>query len=92
VIPGYTDSAADIREIGRFIRDELPAVERWDLLAYTNLGRPKYHRLDLPYPLEETALLSRQEIEGVWREAAALVPSARWSGATRVPAAAELEA
>jgi pyruvate formate lyase activating enzyme len=85
IVPGYTDSPADIREIGRFIRDELPTVQRWDLLAYTNLGRPKYRRLDLPYPLEEAALLSRRQIEGVWREAVALVPSARWSGATRAP-------
>jgi pyruvate formate lyase activating enzyme len=85
IIPGHTDSPADIREIGRFIRDELPTVQRWDLLAYTNLGRPKYRRLDLAYRLEEAELLSRRQIEGVWREAVALVPSARWSGATRAP-------
>jgi pyruvate formate lyase activating enzyme len=85
VIPGYTDTPGDIRDIGRFIRDELPNVERWDLLAYTNLGRPKYHRLDLPYPLEETPLLARQEIEAAWDEAVRLVPVARWSGATRPP-------
>jgi pyruvate formate lyase activating enzyme len=83
VIPGYTDAPGDIREIGRFIRDELPNVQRWDLLAYTNLGRPKYHRLDLPYALEEAPLLSEAEIEGVWHEAVVLVPVARWSGATR---------
>jgi pyruvate formate lyase activating enzyme len=85
VIPGYTDAPADIREIARFIRDELPGVERWDLLAYTNLGRAKYHRLDLPYLLEETPLLTRDEIENAWREAVAFVPVARWSGATRPP-------
>jgi len=87
VIPGYTDAPGDIPEIGRFIREELPNVQRWDLLAYTNLGRPKYHRLDLPYALEESPLLSHEEIEGIWREAAALVPVARWSGATRPPSA-----
>lgn len=86
VIPGYTDAVDDIRAIGAFIRDEMPSVERWDLLAYTNLGRPKYHRLDLPYPLEETPLLTRTQMETVWEAAVELVPVARWSGMTREPA------
>ncbi len=87
VIPGYTEAPADIAEIACFIRDHVPGVLRWDLLAFTNLGRPKYHRLDLPYALESSSLLSREEMESAWREAVALVPVARWSGATRPPAA-----
>jgi len=83
VIPGYTDGLANIRAIGAFIRDELPTVERWDLLAYTNLGRPKYHRLDLPYALADAPLLTRGEMESLWQAAVAIVPLARWSGATR---------
>ncbi len=82
VIPGYTDEPENIRAIGRFIRERLPTVERWDLLAYTNLGRPKYHRLDIPYPLEDAPLLTRQAMESTWQAAADLVPVARWSGAT----------
>ena len=82
VIPGYTDEPENIRAIGRFIRERLPTVERWDLLAYTNLGRPKYHRLDIPYQLEDVPLLTRQAMEATWRAAADLVPVARWSGAT----------
>ena len=57
-------------------RQELPTVERWDLLAYTNLGRPKYHRLDLPYPLEEAPLLTREQMESVWNVAVQEVPVA----------------
>jgi pyruvate formate lyase activating enzyme len=83
VIPGYTADVANIQAIGAFIRDELPTVERWDLLAYTNLGRPKYHRLDLPYALANAPLLTRAEIESLWQAAVAIVPVARWSGATR---------
>lgn len=83
IIPGYTDDRANIAALARFIRDELPTVERWDLLAYTNLGKPKYHRLDLPYALEDASLLTRDEMESVWRAAAEIVPRARWSGATR---------
>jgi pyruvate formate lyase activating enzyme len=83
VVPGYSADPANIRAIGEFIRDELPTVQRWDLLAYTNLGRPKYHRLDLPYALEDVALLTRAEMEALWQVAVGIVPHAQWSGATR---------
>jgi pyruvate formate lyase activating enzyme len=83
VIPGYSADPLNIRAIGEFIRAELPTVQRWDLLAYTNLGRPKYHRLDLPYGLEDVALPTRDEMQAVWQVAAAIVPQAHWSGATR---------
>ncbi len=82
VIPGYTDDLENISAIGRFIRGNLPTVERWDLLAYTNLGRPKYRRLDLPYALAEEPLLSRSRMDELAAAAAELVPVARWSGAT----------
>jgi pyruvate formate lyase activating enzyme len=83
VIPGYSADPANIQAIGTFIRDELRTVERWDLLAYTNLGRPKYHRLDLPYALADAPLLTRAEMESLWQAAVAIVPVACWSGATR---------
>ncbi len=83
IIPGYTDDRTNIAAIARFVRDALPTVERWDLLAYTNLGKPKYHRLDLPYVLEDAVLFTRDEMESLWRVVAEIVPTARWSGATR---------
>jgi pyruvate formate lyase activating enzyme len=83
VVPGYSADAANIRAIGEFIRAALPTVQRWDLLAYTNLGRAKYHRLDRPYALEDVALPTRAEMEALWQVAADFVPQARWSGATR---------
>lgn len=83
VIPNYTADLENIRALAQFIREHLPRVERWDLLAYTNLGKPKYHRLDLPYALEETPLFTKAEMETVWQSAVEIVPVARWSGATR---------
>ncbi len=85
IIPGFTDDEENIAALAAFIRDRLPTVERWDLLAYTNLGRPKYHRLDLPYPLEEAELIPRDHMERLARS----LPrrgrrgSVVWSGATR---------
>jgi len=85
VIPGYTADRDNILAIARFIRDRLPGVERWDLLAYMNLGRPKYQRLARSYALADAPLLTREEMEALWQAAAELVPVARWSGPTRVP-------
>jgi pyruvate formate lyase activating enzyme len=84
VIPGYTDDEENVAALAAFIAEHLPAVQRWDLLAYTNLGRPKYQRLDLPYALEDTDLPSRERMERL--AAVALDSGARnvtWSGATR---------
>ncbi len=85
VIPGYTADPANIAALGEFIAAELPTVQRWDLLAYTNLGLHKYHRLDRPYALEKVPLLTRAEMEALHAVAVARVPVAVWSGATRSP-------
>lgn len=84
VIPGYTADADNLAALAEFIAAELPTVQRWDLLAYTNLGQPKYHRLDRPYALEGVPLLTRAEMEALHAVAVARVPVAVWSGATRV--------
>jgi pyruvate formate lyase activating enzyme len=84
VIPGYTDDEDNIARLAAYIRDELSTVERWDLLAYTNLGQPKYSRLGLAYPLDGAELLTRAKMERL--QAVALgggADVAVWSGAVR---------
>ncbi len=83
LIPGHTADEANVAAIGDFIAAELPTVERWDLLAYTNLGQPKYQRLDMPYALESIPLLIQSEVEALHAIAVQRVPTAVWSGATR---------
>ena len=83
IIPGYTADAGNIAALGQFIAQALPTVERWDLLAYTNLGQPKYHRLDRPYALESTPLMTRDAMENLHSVAQRHISAARWSGATR---------
>jgi len=83
IIPGYTDSQENIAGLGEFIAAELPTVQRWDLLAYTNLGKPKYRRLERCYVLEDAPLLTRSTMESLHAKAVERVPSAVWSGATR---------
>ncbi len=84
VIPGYTADEENIAALGEFIAAELPTVRHWDLLAYTNLGQPKYSRLDRPYGLAGVPLLTHAEMEALHAVAVARVPGAVWSGATRV--------
>jgi pyruvate formate lyase activating enzyme len=84
IIPGYTDDEENIRALAAFISERLPTVQRWDLLAYSNLGRAKYLRLDLLYPLEQAELEARDHMERLRAIAAnSGAPVVAWSGATR---------
>jgi pyruvate formate lyase activating enzyme len=83
IIPGHTDGEENIKALAAFIDERLSTVQRWDLLAYSNLGRPKYHRLDLTYPLGETELEARRHMERLSAIAAdSGAPVVAWSGAT----------
>ena len=83
VIPGYTDTEENIRAIARFIREELPTVERYDLLAFNNTCDAKYRRLDMVFPLVGEGLLPDEKMISL-AEAAhdEGLEVARWSGAT----------
>jgi pyruvate formate lyase activating enzyme len=83
LIPGYTADEENLAALAAFIAGELPTVQRWDLLAYTNLGEPKYRRLDRAYALADTPLPTRAEMEALHAVARARVPAAVWSGAVR---------
>ncbi len=83
VIPGYTDADGNVRAIARFIRDELPAVERYDLLAFNNTCEAKYSRLDMVFPLAGEGLLAEEKMVALTQAAQEEgLAVARWSGAT----------
>ena len=84
VIPGYTDDERNLRGVARFILEELPNVERYDLLAFNNACIAKYRRLDRDFPLAEEDLLTETtmaELAGCVREEGA--DFVRWSGMTK---------
>ena len=83
VIPGWSADPANISALGDFIAGELPEVERWDLLALSNLGQAKYQRLGRPYALEGVPLLTRAEMEALYAVALQRVAVVVWSGLTR---------
>lgn len=81
IIPGYTANRQNIAALADFIAAELPSVQRWELLAYTNLGLPKYRRLERAYGLEGVPLPTRAEMEDLHAVAVRRVGVAVWSGA-----------
>lgn len=63
VVPNYTDTPANIRDIARIIRS-LDSVKRVDLLSYHRLGESKYIGLGMKYQMEtELAAPSKEKME-----------------------------
>jgi pyruvate formate lyase activating enzyme len=84
IVPGYTDTVENIRQAAGFVRENLPTVERYDLLAFNNTCAAKYSRLGLAWPLEGKGLICEESME----ELAATARNegldcVHWSGLTR---------
>ncbi len=60
LIPGITDSPADLINLGRYI-GTLTNLKALDVLPYHTLGIEKYRELGLPYPLENTPAATKEE-------------------------------
>ncbi len=85
IIPGYTDDEDNIRAISRFIKERMPAVVRYELLAFNNLCGSKYTRLDKVFALEKAPLIPKERMERLAAIARKEnVPDVHWSGATRI--------
>ena len=51
LVPGYTDSDETLKKLGDFAWN-LGSVEKVQILPYHTLGKSKYEKMGLPYPLE----------------------------------------
>ncbi len=65
VIPGYTDGEDNIRGIARFIKENLPTAQRYDLLAFNNTCSAKYRRLGRDWQLEGLDMLTAEDMESL---------------------------
>ena len=85
VIPGYTDSEENIRRIAGFIKQDLPTVERYDLLAFNKVCSPKYRRLGHTWDLEDAEQMTEEGMQDLadvaMREGLDFV---HWSGMTKI--------
>ena len=85
IIPGMTDQEENIKKVARFIAEKMPAVERYELLAFNNLCTDKYKRLDLNFSLADTPLIESNHMEKLAEIASKEgVKDVRWSGATKL--------
>jgi len=62
VVPGMTDGEEHIKSFKEFIQD-IPNVEKVELLPYHLLGVNKYEMLKIPYPLEGVASMDKEVLE-----------------------------
>jgi len=52
VVPGLTDSIEHITKLAKIIKDEVPNLDKVELLPYHDLGVSKYEELSIPYKLK----------------------------------------
>mgnify|MGYP001044258340 FL=1 len=62
LVPGYTDDKADLLKLKNFI-STLKTVQKVELLPYHNLGRYKWEKLGITYPLEGVSPASDEDVE-----------------------------
>ncbi len=61
LVPGLTDDEADLKKTRAFI-DGLKTVERVEVLPYHTMGRVKYEKLGLSYPLDGVDAPSKEKV------------------------------
>jgi len=84
VIPNINDSQENIRATARFIKENLPTVERYDLLAFNNTCASKYQRLGMNWTLENDRLIPQQTMEKLADTAKGEgLQIVHWSGLTK---------
>ena len=60
VVPGITADPEELRQLGHFLA-ELTNMKALDVLPYHTMGKVKYERLGMEYPLGDTPPLSKEE-------------------------------
>ncbi|MHA1821767.1 MAG: glycyl-radical enzyme activating protein [Promethearchaeota archaeon] len=85
VIPTFTARDDNIRGIGKFIVEKMEnLIDRWDLLAFNNLAKDKYKRMDWDYACKGLELLTREEMDHFLEVAKSTgANNVRWSGLTK---------
>lgn len=62
IVPGFTDDKEDLLELRNFLIS-LKNVKRVDLLPYHDMGKEKWEKLNLDYPLKDVRVATTDDIE-----------------------------
>ena len=84
IIPRATDDEENIQAIGAFIKEYMPNVGKWELLAFNNLARSKYSLLGKRWAHEDDVLIEKQKMQHLCALASKFTDKACWSGATQL--------
>ena len=61
-VPGYTDDRQDLLKLKNFL-STLKTVEKIQILPYHNMGKYKWEKLGLEYPLEGVREASQEDVD-----------------------------
>jgi pyruvate formate lyase activating enzyme len=67
VVPGFTDGIDHLKELKKYI-DDIPNVEKVELLPYHLLGVNKYENLKIKYPLENVEAMNKELVKKYQKE------------------------
>ena len=62
LVPTYTDKEEDLKELSKFIKS-LKTVDKVEVLRYHDLGKFKWEKMNLKYPLEGLRLAAKEDYE-----------------------------
>lgn len=84
IIPEHTDSEENIRAIASYIVENIPGVERYDILAFNRMCIDKYALFDLEYPLKDYDLITEETMARLTQVARDEgLSNVVWSGMTK---------
>lgn len=63
VVPGYTDTEDHMKKIAEIITNEIPNVDKIELLPYHVLGVNKYEKLGISYRLDGVDPMNKQKVK-----------------------------
>lgn len=67
LVPGLTSSEENVENVAKICETFGDALEHIDVLPFHQLGRPKWHMLNIPYPLEDqkgpSAVMKQRVVE-----------------------------
>ena len=61
LVPGITDDEKDLKTLRKFL-DTLNNIEKIEILPYHDLGKYKWEKMGLKYPLKDTPIPTEKEI------------------------------
>ncbi|MBW1809775.1 MAG: glycyl-radical enzyme activating protein [Deltaproteobacteria bacterium] len=85
IVPGYTADKNNLRDIACYLKENIPTLERYDLLAFSNMCSAKYQMLERPFALADEQLLTSETMQSLTETVrAAGIDVVQWSGPTRL--------